>query len=154
MRTSESIEQLGIDLMSLGRKAFPKICEAEFDRMLKGRFFQALLPKWQRKLGAPKIDEKFNDLYDRARVVERHKKQYLASASARSDAKDKKKDQGAKQSSSESGGSPKETDSEGKGSTNGSSQVNSSSGSGSFHGNGSSQGRFQRSSRTCSFVAR
>ena len=94
--------------MSLGRKAFPKIGEAEFDRMLKGRFFQAL-PKWQRKLGAPKIDEKFNDLYDRARVVERHEKQYLASASARSDAKDKKKDQGAKQSSSESVGSPKET---------------------------------------------
>ena len=43
MRTSESVEQLGIDLMSLGRKAFPKICEAEFDCMLKGRFFQALL---------------------------------------------------------------------------------------------------------------
>ena len=41
MQTSESVEQLGIDLMSLGR-----ICEAEFDRMLKGRFFQAL-PKWQ-----------------------------------------------------------------------------------------------------------
>ena len=85
MQTSESVEQLDIDLMSLGRKAFPKICEAEFDRMLKGKFFQALLP-----LSAPKIDEKFNDLYDRARVAERHEKQYLASASARSDAKDKK----------------------------------------------------------------
>ena len=84
-------------------------------------------------------------------MIERHEKQYLASASARSDAKDKKKDQGAKQSSSESGGSPKETDSEGKGSTNGSSQVNSTSGSGSFHGNGSSQGRSQRSGRTCFF---
>ena len=145
MQTSESVEQLGIDLMSLGRKAFPKICEAEFDRMLKGRFFQALLPKWQRKLGAPKIDEKFNDLYDRARVAERHEKQYLASASARSDARDKKKDQGAKQSSNESGESPKETASEGKGSTN------SSSGSDSSQGNDSSQGRFQRSSGPCFF---
>ena len=81
MQTSESVEQLGIKLMSLGRKAFPKFCEAEFDHMLKGRFFQVLLPKWQRKLGAPKIDEKVNDLYDRARVIERHEKQYLASAS-------------------------------------------------------------------------
>ena len=58
MRTSESVEQLSIDVISLGRKVFPKICEAEFDRILKGRFFQALLPKWQRKLGTPKIDEK------------------------------------------------------------------------------------------------
>ena len=151
-QTSESVEQLGIDLMSLCRKAFPKICETEFDRMLNGRFFQALLPRWQRKLGTPKIDEKFNDLYDRARVAERHEKQYLVSASARSDAKDKKKDQGVKQSSSESGGNPRETDSEGKGSTNSSSQINSSSqGSSSSQGDGSSQGRFQRSSRTCFF---
>ena len=137
MQTSESVEQLGIDLMSLGRKAFPKVCEAEFDRMLKGRFFQALLPKWQRKLGAPKIDEEFNDLYDRARVIERHEKQYLASASARSEGKDKKRDQGAKQSngSSNESVSPKETDSEDKGSST----------------NGSSQGRSQRSSRTYFF---
>ena len=62
----------------------------QFDRMLKGRFFQALLPRWQRKLGAPKIDEKFNVLYDRACVAKRHEKQCLASAGARSDAKDKK----------------------------------------------------------------
>ena len=55
-------------------------------------FFQVLLPKWQRKLGAPKIDEKFNDLYDRACVIERHEKQYLASASARIEAKDKRRD--------------------------------------------------------------
>ncbi len=31
--------------------------------MLKGRFFQALQPKWQCKLGAPKVDEWFNALY-------------------------------------------------------------------------------------------
>ena len=62
----------------------------QFYRMLKGEFFQALLARWQRKLGTPKIDEKFNDLYDKARVAERHEKQYLASASARREAKDKK----------------------------------------------------------------
>ena len=50
MQVKESVEQLGIDLMSLGRKAFPKTCEAEFDHMLKGRFFQALLPKGKESL--------------------------------------------------------------------------------------------------------
>ena len=44
-------------------------------------------------------------------VIERHKKQYLASASARSEAKDKWRDQGNRQSSGASNGSgtPKET---------------------------------------------
>ena len=83
MQTSETVEKLGLDLVSLGRRAFPKICEDEFDRMIKGRFFQALLPKWQKKLGAPKIGEKYSDLYDRARIAERHELQYRASALAR-----------------------------------------------------------------------
>ena len=128
MQVKESVEQLGIDLMSLGRKAFPKTCEAEFDRMLKGRFF---LPKWQRKLGAPKIDEKFNDLYDRARMIERHEQQYLASATARNGGQDKRRDPGTRQSNGSSNGSenPKENESTGKG--------------------GSSQGRPQRFSRPC-----
>ena len=48
MQDSETIEQLGIDLQSLGRRAFPELRGGkEFDRLLKGRFFQALLPKWQ-----------------------------------------------------------------------------------------------------------
>ena len=116
MQTSESIEQLEIDLMSLGRKAFPKICETEFDRMLKGRFFQVLFPKWQWKLGATKIGEKFNDLYDRAHVIERHEQQYLASANARNEGKD----QEARHSNGST--SPRETGSEDKDGSNGSSQ--------------------------------
>ena len=39
----ESVEQLGISLQQLGRKAFPSIHGKELDRLLKDRFFQALL---------------------------------------------------------------------------------------------------------------
>ena len=53
MQTNQSVEKLGLQLMSLARKAFPMLGEKELDRMLKGRFFQALQSKWQRKLGAP-----------------------------------------------------------------------------------------------------
>lgn len=48
--------------MTLAKKAFPSLGAKELDRLLKGRFFQALLPKWQRKLGAPKVAESFNEL--------------------------------------------------------------------------------------------
>lgn len=61
---NESVEQLGLTLQQLGRKAFPSITGREFDRLLKGRFFQALQVKWQRKLVAPKADEDFMGLYD------------------------------------------------------------------------------------------
>ena len=60
----DSVEQLGLDFQTLGRRAFPSVGAKEFDRMLKGRFYQALLPKWQRKLGAPKLEESFTELYD------------------------------------------------------------------------------------------
>lgn len=76
MQTDETIEKLGLQLMSLARKAFPSLGEKELDRLLKGRFFQAVLPKWQRKLGAPKVEESFNQLYERARTLERHDMQY------------------------------------------------------------------------------
>ena len=55
----------------------------ELDRLLKGRFFQVLLPKWQRKLGHPKADESFEELYGRARTAERHDQQYKESAAGR-----------------------------------------------------------------------
>lgn len=88
MQDSETIEQLGIDLQSLARKAFPELWEGkEFDRLLKGRFFQALLPKWQWKLGAPKPGETFAEIYDRARMLEKHERQYVASAAVRNDQK-------------------------------------------------------------------
>lgn len=43
----EPVEQLGIALQNLVRKAFPQAKGREFDRLLKGRFFQALRTKWQ-----------------------------------------------------------------------------------------------------------
>ena len=85
MRDSETIEQLGIDLHSLARRAFPELRGGkDFDRLLKGQFFQALLLKWQWKLGAPKPEETF---YDRARMLEEHELQYVASAAVRKDTK-------------------------------------------------------------------
>ena len=81
----ESVEQLGIDLQCLGKKAFPSTHGKDFDRILKGRFFQALRTKWQRKLGAPKAEESFQQLYDRARMAEEHEKQFVASAASKSE---------------------------------------------------------------------
>jgi len=49
----ESVEQLGMELQRLATKAFPSIHGNDLDRLLKGRFYQVLLTKWQRKLGAP-----------------------------------------------------------------------------------------------------
>ena len=87
MQQEESIEQLGIVLQNLGRKAFPRMREEEFDRLLKGRFFQALHSKWQRKLAAPKPNETFSELYDRARTLEKHERQISATAAIRGDTK-------------------------------------------------------------------
>ena len=93
----ESVEQLGIALQSLARKGFPQSKGREFDRLLKGRFFQALHTKWQRKLGAPKTEESFNELYDRARTLERHEQQYIATAASRADVKLSSNDHFARQ---------------------------------------------------------
>ena len=79
---SRRMRALGLELQALGRKAFPSIQGKEFDRLLKGRFFQALHVKWQRKIGAPKPSETFQELYDRARVLERHEQQYIESAAS------------------------------------------------------------------------
>ena len=87
MQTTESVEELGLELQTLANKAFPSTPAKDFDRMLKGRFFQALLVRWQRKLGAPKPTESFKELYDRARIMEQHEKQYAAAAAARGETK-------------------------------------------------------------------
>ena len=87
MQQDESIEQLGIELQNLGRKAFPQMKEKELDRLLKGRFFQALNSKWQRKLAATKPNETFNELYDRVRTLEKHEKQISATAVIKGDTK-------------------------------------------------------------------
>ena len=47
MQKGETVEQLGIDLRELGRKAFPKIVGTELDCNLKAGLFQALHTKWQ-----------------------------------------------------------------------------------------------------------
>ena len=85
MQEQQTVEQLSIELQCLERKAFPNTNSEEFDRMLKGHFFQALHPKWQRKVGAPKTSESFNELYDRVCIVERQEKQISASAAAKGD---------------------------------------------------------------------
>ena len=46
VQESKSVEQLGLELQRLGREAFPSTDGKDFDRLLKGRFFQALLTKW------------------------------------------------------------------------------------------------------------
>ncbi len=76
----ETIEQLGISIQQLGCKAFPTITGKDFDRLPKGRFYQALLVNWQRKLGCPKPDEGFHELLARARMLEGHEKQFGVSA--------------------------------------------------------------------------
>ena len=101
MQQEESIEQLGIELQNLGRKAFPRMKEEEFDRLLKGRFFQALSSRWQRKLAAPKPGETFSELYDRARTLEKqHIKQISATAALRGDNNSSKQQQGRARPSS------------------------------------------------------
>ena len=87
MQGSETIEELGMELQSLGQKAFPSLT----GRLLKGRFFQALHVNWQGKLGAPKTDESFKDLYDIVRILEQHEKQYAESAANRSGGESQKR---------------------------------------------------------------
>ena len=87
-----SVEQLGMVLQKLARKAFPKMDVKEFDRLVKGRFYQALLPKWQRELGAPKAAESFDDLFTRARTVERHEQQFGATRSDPNQKGEKRRD--------------------------------------------------------------
>ena len=46
--------------------------------------------KWQRKLGSPKPEETFHDLFTRARMLEECEKQFAASANVRSSENQKK----------------------------------------------------------------
>ena len=72
----DCVEELGIKLQAAARKAFPSLMDKEQDRLMKCRFFQSLLPKWRRKLGAPKTGELFKDLFNRVRTAEKHDQQY------------------------------------------------------------------------------
>ena len=72
VQRDQSVEQLGLEMQRLAKRALPGLTGKDLDRLLKGRFFQALLPKWQRKLGAPRTNESFDELFNRARTTERH----------------------------------------------------------------------------------
>ena len=76
VQKGQSVEQLGLQLQKVAKRAFPTLVGKDLDRLLKGRFFQALLPKWQRRLGAPKTDESFDELFNRARTTECREQQY------------------------------------------------------------------------------
>ena len=72
-----SVEKLGLELQRLAKRAFPSLSGKDVDRLLKGRFFQALQTRWQRKLGALKPEETFDELFSRARVAECREHQYV-----------------------------------------------------------------------------
>ena len=80
VETSGSVQELGMEIQRLGHRAFPSVTGNDLDHLLKDHFFQALLVWWQRKLGAPKVQETFQELFDRARMVEQREKQYAESA--------------------------------------------------------------------------
>ena len=90
MQTTQSVEKLGLQLMSLAKKAFPTLDVTQREWLLKGRFFQALLPRWQRKLSVPKVDESFTDLYNHARTAERHDQQYWLGRESHESSRSKK----------------------------------------------------------------
>ena len=66
MQVEERIEELVLELQSLGRKAFPSNHGREFDS--KGRFFKHCIAcTVAKKVGA---EETFQDLYNRAKMFE------------------------------------------------------------------------------------
>ena len=82
MQDKESVEELGLDLQRLARKAYPGMGKTEFDRMLKGKFYQSLngrgswgFPNWMNLL-RPCMN-------DQARMLEMHDQQYTATVQAR-----------------------------------------------------------------------
>ena len=79
-QTMETVEEMGIKLQTIARKAFLSIVGKEWDRLQKGRFYHCLATKWQHKLGTPKPNETFEELYSRARTLECHDQQFSQSA--------------------------------------------------------------------------
>ena len=75
---------------TIARKAFPSLVGKEWDRSLNGRFFHCLATKWQRKLGAPKPNEMFEELFSRVRTLECHDHQFTQSAADKSEPHSKK----------------------------------------------------------------
>ena len=80
-----------MELQRLAKRAFPKLKGKDFDRLVKGRFFHALLPRWQRKLGAPKVDESFDEIFNRVCTTEQREQQYCETAEERKDSQQRSK---------------------------------------------------------------
>ena len=76
VQKDQSVEALGLEFQRLAKRAFPVLTDKDFDRLMKGRFSQVLLPRWQRKRRIPKPDESFDELFNRARTTEQHEQQY------------------------------------------------------------------------------
>ena len=85
-----AVEEMGIKLQTIAGKAFPSLVGKEWDRLLKGRFFHCLATKWQHKLGAPKPNETFEELYSRARTLEYHDQQFTQSAAGKNEPRNRK----------------------------------------------------------------
>lgn len=68
---SQSVEELGPELQHVTKRAFPALVRKYLDRLLKGCYF---LPSigytLAEKLGAPKPEESFDELFNQARVGE------------------------------------------------------------------------------------
>ena len=81
---------MGLQVQKVAKRAFPTLVGKDLDGLMKGSFFQALLPKRQRKVGAPKTDESFAELFSRACTMECREQQYIDIADERK-GKDKAK---------------------------------------------------------------
>ena len=90
-----------MELQKLAKRAFPGLVGKDLDQLSKGQFFQAPLPKWQRKLGAPKTGESFEELYGTAKMAECHDRQYIEAAEERQEVVEKDKDKEAEKKGSE-----------------------------------------------------
>ena len=80
MQDQESAKALGTWIQRLERRAFPNSNTKEFDWMLKGRNYLALLPKWQCKLGAPHTNESLEEAHQWAIGRTVHACTYLGEA--------------------------------------------------------------------------
>ena len=81
-RRVQGNETVGSQYPTPWSESLPSISGKDFDRLLKGRFYQALKVMWQKKLGPPKAEESFHDLLSRV-MFEEYEKQYHESAKIR-----------------------------------------------------------------------
>lgn len=54
IQKAQSVQRLGLELQKLAKRAFPCLSGKDFNRQMKGHFFQELLPKCQRSWESPR----------------------------------------------------------------------------------------------------